>query len=85
MTGHSRLYEALGVSTAVDRALSLPGAPDDARVTEHRVMIERAIGVLMEREQVDAVTAFQRLRATARNSRRRAAEIAQEILDGTQA
>ncbi|HET9251731.1 MAG TPA: SRPBCC family protein [Candidatus Eisenbacteria bacterium] len=39
-TGHCRLYEALGVSTAVDRALSLPGAPEDARETEHRVMIE---------------------------------------------
>lgn len=40
MSGHCRLYEALGVSTAVDRALSLPGAPDDARQIEHRVMIE---------------------------------------------
>ena len=40
MSGHCRLYEALGVSTAVDRSLSLPGAPDDARWTEHRVMIE---------------------------------------------
>jgi uncharacterized membrane protein len=40
MSGHCRLYEALGVSTAVDRALGLPGAREDARTTEHRVMIE---------------------------------------------
>jgi uncharacterized membrane protein len=40
MTGHCSLYEALGVSTAVDRGLALPGAPDDARYTEHEVMIE---------------------------------------------
>jgi uncharacterized membrane protein len=40
MSGHCRLYEALGVSTAVDRALALPGAPENAHMTEHRVMIE---------------------------------------------
>ena len=39
-TGHCRLYEALGVSTAVDRSLSLPGAPEGVHETEHRVMIE---------------------------------------------
>ena len=39
-TGHCALYEALGVSTAVDRNLALLGAPDDARETEHHVMIE---------------------------------------------
>ena len=39
-TGHCRLYEALGLSTVVDRELALPGAPDYAHQTEHRVMIE---------------------------------------------
>lgn len=38
-SGHCRLYEALGLSTAVDRELALPGV-HDARETEHRVMIE---------------------------------------------
>jgi GAF domain-containing protein len=47
---------------------------------EHRVTIERAVGVLMEREQIDAVTAFQRLRSAARTNRRRAAEVAAELL-----
>jgi uncharacterized membrane protein len=40
LTGHCSLYEALGVSTAVDHGLALSGAPDDVRETEHQVMIE---------------------------------------------
>ena len=47
---------------------------------EHRVVIERAVGVLMERHGLDALNAFERLRSAARSSRRRAAEIAAEIL-----
>lgn len=47
---------------------------------EHRVVIERAVGVLMERHGLDALTAFERLRSAARSSRKRAAEIAAEIL-----
>jgi GAF domain-containing protein len=46
----------------------------------HRVTIERAVGVLMEREGLSAVDAFERLRSAARDSRRRAAELASEIL-----
>ena len=47
---------------------------------DSRVVIERAVGVLMERERIDAVEAFQRLRATARSSRRRVSEIAADLL-----
>jgi len=47
---------------------------------EHRIVIERAVGVLMERHGLDAVSAFERLRSTARSTRRRAAEVANEIL-----
>jgi GAF domain-containing protein len=47
---------------------------------EHRVVIERAVGVLMERHALDALTAFERLRSAARSSRRRAADIAAEIV-----
>ena len=49
---------------------------------EHRVVIERAVGVLMERNGLEAVAAFEELRSAARNSRRRAADVAAEILAG---
>ena len=47
---------------------------------EHRIVIERAVGVLMERHRLDQLTAFERLRSSARDSRRRAADIAAEIV-----
>lgn len=47
---------------------------------DHRVTIERAVGVIMERERVDAVTAFNRLRQIARNSQSKAAEVAERLL-----
>lgn len=49
---------------------------------EHRVVIERAVGVLMERHGLTALDAFERLRGDARRSRRRAADIADEIVAG---
>lgn len=49
---------------------------------ENRVNIERAVGVIMGREGVDPVTAFNRLRAGARSQRRKVADLAQEILQG---
>ncbi|HEU5155718.1 MAG TPA: GAF and ANTAR domain-containing protein [Streptosporangiaceae bacterium] len=50
---------------------------------DYRVVIERAIGYLMATHGVDAVTAFSRLRKQARDSRRRVADLANEILGGT--
>ncbi len=49
---------------------------------DYRVAIERAIGYLMATHGVDAVAAFNRLRKQARDSRRRVAELAAEILGG---
>jgi GAF domain-containing protein len=48
---------------------------------ENRVTIERAIGMLMARHDLDAVTAFHRLRQHARSSRRQVAVVAREIVD----
>lgn len=48
---------------------------------ENRVVIERAVGVIMGRDAIDAVTAFNRLRHQARNSNRRVADIAAELLE----
>jgi GAF domain-containing protein len=47
---------------------------------DSRVTIERAIGLLMGRDGVDGPTAFNQLRAIARNSRRRVNAVAEEML-----
>jgi hypothetical protein len=49
---------------------------------DHRVVVEQAKGALMEREVVDAATAFERLRSVARSRRRAVAEVAREVLAG---
>ena len=50
---------------------------------DYRVVIERAVGYLMGTHRLDAVTAFDVLRKRARDSRRRVADVATEILGGT--
>ena len=47
---------------------------------DHRVEIERAVGLLMGRHGIDAVDAFNRLRTMARSSRRRVVDVAGELL-----
>jgi GAF domain-containing protein len=47
---------------------------------DSRVTIERAIGLLMGRDGVDGVTAFNELRRAARSSRRRVKAVAEELL-----
>ena len=49
---------------------------------EHRVAIERAVGMIMGRDQVEAPAAFERLRSAARRQRLRTAEIAERLLAG---
>jgi GAF domain-containing protein len=49
---------------------------------DNRVLIERAVGVVMGRDSVDAVTAFNRIRRTARSSGRKAVDVAAELLAG---
>jgi GAF domain-containing protein len=48
---------------------------------EHRVPIERGIGYLMARDSLDHADAFNRLRRSARNTRRRIGEVAEELLN----
>jgi GAF domain-containing protein len=50
---------------------------------DYRVVIERAVGYLMGTHRLDAVTAFDALRKQARDSRRRVADVAAEVLGGT--
>jgi len=49
---------------------------------QHRVVIEQAKGILMEREQLDPAGAFDRLRKAARARRRRVNEVAAEVVAG---
>jgi len=49
---------------------------------DYRVVIERAVGYLMGRHGMNAVTAFDVLRRQARDSRRRVADVANELLGG---
>jgi GAF domain-containing protein len=48
----------------------------------HRVVIEQAKGILMEREGLDPAGAFDRLRKAARARRRRVSEVATEVVAG---
>jgi GAF domain-containing protein len=49
---------------------------------QHRWLIEQAKGVLMGREDLDAQTAFERLRGAARSSTRRLADVARDVTAG---
>jgi GAF domain-containing protein len=83
--------QAIGSLAAVIEAVLASGllARRHERVIEqlqyaldHRVAVERAIGVLMGRHDIDPVDAFNRLRAVARRERRKAAEVADDVLAG---
>jgi GAF domain-containing protein len=50
---------------------------------DYRVVIERAVGYLMGAHGLDAVAAFDVLRRRARDSRRRVADVATDVLGGT--
>src|SRR5205085_3135960 len=62
------LHGALQVRQSDELAEQLQHALD------HRVVIERTVGMTMGRERIDAVTAFNRLRDAARSSERRVAD-----------
>jgi GAF domain-containing protein len=76
---HALLIERLLVSALQAEQLTQL-AEQLQHALDNRVLIERAVGVIMGRERIDAVTAFNRLRRTARSSQRRAADVAVEIL-----
>lgn len=48
---------------------------------EHRVVIERAVGLIMGERRVDAVVAFDILRRQARTDRRKVADLAADMLE----
>lgn len=54
------------------------------RALTNRVVIERAVGVIMAAERTDPVRAFNVLRDRARSERRKVSDVAEEILDSVQ-
>jgi GAF domain-containing protein len=69
------LAMALVVRRQDDLVLQLQHALDA------RISIERAVGVLIGVEKIDAVEAFDRLRRAARTSRRKVADLAAEVIE----
>jgi GAF domain-containing protein len=80
LTSYGRLVEDL-LRTALQAREHEALADQLQHALDNRVVIERAVGVTMGRERVDAVTAFNQLRRRARSAQRKVAEIAAELLD----
>jgi GAF domain-containing protein len=70
----------LRAATEAERTAQIIGQLQHALY--HRVVIEQAKGILMEREQLDQAGAFDRLRKAARARRRRVSEVATEVVEG---
>ncbi|MCU1346625.1 MAG: hypothetical protein JWL70_2891 [Acidimicrobiia bacterium] len=49
---------------------------------DSRVIVERAVGMIMGQQSVDALTAFGRLRVSSRNARRKVGDVAADFLAG---
>lgn len=76
---HAELMEgALGLAVVAKERHLL--AEQLRHALDHRVTIERAVGLLMGRRSTDAVTAFNELRSRARSERRKVADVAEEVL-----
>ena len=65
-------------AVAADRAGELAEQLNYA--LDYRVPIERGVGYLMARDNVDHAEAFSRLRRAARNSRRKIGDVAEQLL-----
>ncbi|MDR7254826.1 GAF domain-containing protein [Nocardioides sp. BE266] len=73
------------IATTLDAALHAHTAGELARqlqyALDYRVLIERGVGYLMAKEQLDAVAAFQVLRGAARQRRTKIGLIAEHVLE----
>jgi hypothetical protein len=70
----STLATAVAAHNAGELAVQLQYALD------YRVIIERGVGYLMARDQVDAMTAFDRLRGAARDTQTKIGDVAQRLV-----
>ncbi|CAM3660431.1 GAF and ANTAR domain-containing protein [Nocardioides zeicaulis] len=73
------------IATTLTAALQAHTAGELARqlqyALDYRVVIERAVGYLMARQQLDAVAAFNALRGAARSRRSKIGLVAEHVLD----
>ncbi len=75
----NRIVESLvGTALLADQKSTL--ALQLQKALDNRVLIERAVGVIMAVEQLDATDAFDRLRRVARSHRQPAVEVARDVL-----
>jgi GAF domain-containing protein len=79
LEAYGRLVESL-LATALQAHDRGQLAEQLQHALDHRVVIERAIGVVMGRENLGPVDAFNQLRRTARSSERKVADVAAELL-----
>lgn len=80
-----RYSEVIGLTLSAALAAERAGELSEQLqyALDHRIIIERAIGFVMARHDVDAVAAFNELRRSARASRRKVGDIARTVLDTT--
>jgi GAF domain-containing protein len=79
LTSYSSLIESvLGAALQAHQRTQL--AEQLQHALDNRVVIDRAVGAIMARERVDPVTAFNRLRSTARSSERKIVDVAEQLL-----
>jgi GAF domain-containing protein len=79
LTEYSSLVESV-LRTALHARQRERLADQLQHALDHRVVIERAVGVVMGRDNVNAVAAFNQLRHQARSAQRSVAEVASELL-----
>lgn len=79
LTAYSSLVDGL-LQSALQAREREQWAEHLQHALDHRVAIERAVGIVMGRQNVNAVDAFNQLRHQARNERRPVAEVAAELL-----
>jgi GAF domain-containing protein len=49
---------------------------------DHRILVEQAKGILMERDNIDPAAAFERLRSVARSNRVKLIDVARSLIEG---
>jgi GAF domain-containing protein len=81
ITAYARVAATV-LGTAVNAEVKDTVAKQLQRALEHRVLIEQAKGILMERHGIDARTAFERLRRQARSRQERLTDLARRMIDG---
>jgi GAF domain-containing protein len=79
LEAYARLIESL-LATALQARHRGELAQQLQHALNHRVVIERAIGVIMARKNLGPVDAFNQLRRTARSSERKVGDVAADLL-----